>query len=238
MSYTWITPKYNWTEDDYYNLEDAQRIAGNICYLKSMAQSIYGNSVPCMIERDKLTNFNVIIYGLRSVNLDNSYSTPVVDPSEYTHDMISWLDNDAKNLLTLTQLYMLASESGPKDHGSLKYPAWYNKSTTSQSVVDEMPTYSDPCILTNSYRYTNNNPLKNLFSSYISIYGYRGDFYNNLPLSSSFSTTTSVTAKGYADFSTAPGNLYNQPFWKYDFLNIIELLINGIHYAFERYLGG
>lgn len=235
---SWTTPKTNWAANDYYNLEDAQRIAGNICYLKSMAQDIYDVSTPCLIKKERLSYFNVIIYAIKYVNLDNIYDTPVVQPSEYTYNMISWLDNDTTNLSTFIKLMMLSDASGVADHGSLKVPGWYNKDTTSQSTVDAMPVFSDPCILVDSSTMINSTPLYNmLVNRGIGIFNFHV-FYDNLPLSSRFSGTTSSTSKGYAEFSNYASKLYNQPFWNYEFFNDFEYRINVVYNKFTRYLGG
>ena len=235
---SWITPKTNWTADDYYNLEDAQRIAGNICHLKSMAQSIYGDSTPCLIKREKLRYFDVIIYAIKYVHVNNEYEMPVVPPSEYTYDSISWLEKDTKNLLTFISLMMLSDESGVSDHGTLKVPGWYSRDTQSQSTVDAMPTFSDPCILVNSSTMINSTPLYNiLVNRNIGITNFQV-FYNNLPLNSKFTSVTSSTATGYAEFSQYASKLYNQPFWNYDFLNDLELRMSFVYNKFTSYLGG
>lgn len=40
----WVEPKTNWSSTDYYNLEDAQRITGNLNYLKDLGESIFSFS--------------------------------------------------------------------------------------------------------------------------------------------------------------------------------------------------
>lgn len=37
----WQTPKTDWAPDDYVNIEDYERIAGNIMYLYELAQPLY-----------------------------------------------------------------------------------------------------------------------------------------------------------------------------------------------------
>lgn len=37
----WITPKIDWTNESYFNVEDYNRIKNNINYLKDLAYSLY-----------------------------------------------------------------------------------------------------------------------------------------------------------------------------------------------------
>ena len=37
----WLTPKTDWRESDYFNIEDYNRIIGNISYLKSLADELF-----------------------------------------------------------------------------------------------------------------------------------------------------------------------------------------------------
>lgn len=37
----WVTPKTDWESTDYINIDDWMRIAGNLCYLKNLADKIY-----------------------------------------------------------------------------------------------------------------------------------------------------------------------------------------------------
>ena len=39
----WITPKTDWTPEDYINVEDWNRIVSNLNYLKRSANELYGN---------------------------------------------------------------------------------------------------------------------------------------------------------------------------------------------------
>ena len=37
----WITPKTDWVSTDYFNIEDYNRIIGNIRYLKDFAEELF-----------------------------------------------------------------------------------------------------------------------------------------------------------------------------------------------------
>ena len=37
----WITPKTDWVSTDYFNIEDYNRIIGNISYLKAFAEELF-----------------------------------------------------------------------------------------------------------------------------------------------------------------------------------------------------
>ena len=77
----WITPKTDWTADDYLNYTDFNRITGNISHLKTMVNSLFASSfgfgamgngkvqtsIPYAIE------FNNIEANLQALNL-NSYN--------------------------------------------------------------------------------------------------------------------------------------------------------------------
>lgn len=41
--YNWITPKTNWVSGDYVNIDDFNRIRGNILYLKEQALKFYSD---------------------------------------------------------------------------------------------------------------------------------------------------------------------------------------------------
>ena len=121
---TWITPKTDWTPNDYYNLEDAQRIAGNICHLRDMARSIYGNHlITCFTIRYAASDKTVYFCGRSSIS---PYSISVAQPSEYSLGMTSWLDLDAKNFDALAELIMLSKEPEPTTHSGYYISDNYN----------------------------------------------------------------------------------------------------------------
>lgn len=54
---TWVTPKRNWTVNDYFNLEDANRISGNLEYLKEQSLEIFPDStISLLLYRVKLVD--------------------------------------------------------------------------------------------------------------------------------------------------------------------------------------
>ena len=49
----WVTPKTNWTENDYFNLEDAARITGNLKYLKEKSLELFPDtSISLLLYRE------------------------------------------------------------------------------------------------------------------------------------------------------------------------------------------
>ena len=117
---SWITPKVNWTSDDYYNLEDAQRIAGNICHLGDMANQIYGNKYIyyALVYRQRRTisrypnpSYVETIFGRITSfwRWTNPSNYTVVQPEYYTRTLVDWLDKDTVNLTALTKFILLSS---------------------------------------------------------------------------------------------------------------------------------
>ena len=76
----WITPKTNWVDGDYFNLNpDYNRIKGNIEYLIELSKEMYpAYSTPTLESADitgfpKVSFFNNVVNATKAI-LDNSYS--------------------------------------------------------------------------------------------------------------------------------------------------------------------
>ena len=77
---TWITPKTDWVDGDYFNLDpDYNRIKGNIEYLIVLSKDIYADyTTPTLESADitgfpKVTFFNNVVNSTKAI-LNNCYS--------------------------------------------------------------------------------------------------------------------------------------------------------------------
>lgn len=226
---SWITPKTNWTTNDYYNLEDAQRIAGNICYLKEMALDIYpSGAITCLIERKRAgsTSSYPIYYGMLSVNVEN---LTVVTPEAYTHDLTFWLDKDATNFYTLMMLLLLSSQSEVKSVSGKAV----DYSISSPNI--NYPFTGD-CIYNHNRAgsFDFSNPLKSIVEG-TGMTTYPYNLPEILPL---YSAWNNNSGKCQASIYTYTNNLMNEKFWTNYNLIAIESVIYWVHYYFDQYIGG
>lgn len=228
---SWETPKTNWTADDYYNLEDAQRIAGNICHLFDMALQIYGRtSITCLVRRETHFNYDVTpvawvqFFGIW--NLGSWYGTQPVSPSAYTRDLTYWLDKDATNLLILTRLKAMSVKSAPIYVSNYWVDYAINSKTNTGSKF-----YSGLCIPDDEGYYSH------IYSDppIISIWGnwYSAD-KNTIPLSSNWSQNSSMQCA--VSLQTNASALMNKSFYPYQTLNKIEQVIQAVYGKFTSYL--
>lgn len=99
---SWITPKTDWTVLDYFNIEDYNRIKGNIEYLVEYAKNINLDLVlPFALENatietvPKVSLFNSIVYDTDYIR--NSLSQNIVgyrDMRTYTEKGSAWNYSD------------------------------------------------------------------------------------------------------------------------------------------------
>ncbi len=59
---SWITPKTNWINDDYFNLTDYERIKGNIEYLSSLIGYVSNLETATIETVPHASFFNKIVY--------------------------------------------------------------------------------------------------------------------------------------------------------------------------------
>ena len=76
----WITPKTDWISTDYFNIEDYNRIIGNIRYLKALAEALFKSFDTLSIGEEKTyvsmiyaREMNAIESNLEIINA-NTYS--------------------------------------------------------------------------------------------------------------------------------------------------------------------
>lgn len=226
---SWKTPHTTWYSGEYYNLEDAQRIADNICYLLDMARNIYSGNINCLVNRRRKTSSGGIFYGvLENVNVANM---TVYDSSNYSRSMTSWLSYDAENLETLVKLMMLSYQAEP----TTKVGRWINYDTS-----DFYVSYDDPGIFADTtsgtYNYVDRTPLYALWE----------------PQSSSMSGTSDKIPvyTEWERWGTSPDLQHRicrvrlwsstticsgQPFWNYKTLNAIEQTIKNVYNRLRTY---
>ena len=231
---SWITPKVNWTSDDYYNLEDAQRIAGNICHLGDMADQIYGDKYIyyALVYRMKKykqyypdppyyeTVFGRITSFWRWTNPSN-YT--VVQPEQYTRSLVDWLDKDTVNLTALTKFLLLSSMPDQVQITTdMKYTCVDTDQVSGGVYFDDECIHNYNGVQTNTY----STPLASIWEN-ASI---------RLPLSSQWYTDD--PKRYYINMSTDYSVLRNKKFWSASELNIIESKIQLVYDRFTSYLGG
>lgn len=230
---SWITPKVDWESDDYYNLEDAQRIAGNICHLGDMANQIYGNKsinrAYVYWKRRTITkypdpSFTETIFG-RIISFWSPSSTnfTVVPPEQYSRSLVDWLDKDTTNLTALTKFILLSS------------------------MPDLVEITSDM-----KYTYVNTDKVGGGVYFYGEcIHNYAPPDYGSFgnPVTAIWRTSAirlPISSQWYKDdpnyydinMSTDYSVLRNKKFWSAVELNIIESKIQLVYDRFTSYLGG
>lgn len=70
MVVAWIEPKTNWTESDYFNPSDYNRIIGNIKHLQSMAKEFYKNISSAQLGEEK--TYQSLIYAREMNDIENA----------------------------------------------------------------------------------------------------------------------------------------------------------------------
>jgi hypothetical protein len=232
---SWITPKTNWYSGNYYNLEDAQRIADNICYLLEKARTIYSGNITCLINRQKNTGSRSIFYGvLQNVNVANM---TVYDSSKYSRSMTNWLSYDAQNFKTLVYLMMLSYQSAPAEPGTGigRYVSY------DTSSYDSHYLYWEPCIIadsasSSSFNYKSNNPLYALWEPQSSAISGTSD---KIPVYSAWYSGSLPSPYGsgccLVSMSSDATICYGKIFWNYKYLNAIEQTISNVRTRLNRY---
>lgn len=100
---SWITPKTNWTNNDYFNVTpDYGRIKGNILYLKDRATELNRNYSISLGDYDRtsiptIDFFNNIVESVKK--LQNAYTyTSFKSIRNYTENGLIWNANDLNSI--------------------------------------------------------------------------------------------------------------------------------------------
>ena len=163
---SWITPKTNWVSSDYYNLEDAQRIAGNICHVWDMVANGHYRYIaePMNIYTVRYVSYTssahkYIYYLGRSEIYHRSLS--VNRPESYTRDLASWQYRDAENFRALALLILMTYQSAPtklEDGTVIKDGVEYTYKYTTKWDVTSEPTGSFSATRVNNVSSTTGTP--------------------------------------------------------------------------------
>lgn len=86
----WTTPKTDWVPTDYFNIEDYNRMIGNIAHLKSLADELFCG-FPSIADMGSEKSYASLIYAREmnviETNLDlickNSYRFDIGNPTTY-----------------------------------------------------------------------------------------------------------------------------------------------------------
>lgn len=96
----WITPKTDWTSEDYFNATDYNRIIGNVAYLKAYLNDLfYGlTNISAMEEKTAKSliyarEINAIEMALEQLNLE-TYGFDIGETKEYIANTrtIDWVE--------------------------------------------------------------------------------------------------------------------------------------------------
>ncbi len=86
---SWIEPKTDWTESDYFNAEDYNRIIGNLTFLKTFAEGLFAvfdlqdmGEEKTYISLIYAREINVIESNLETINL-NTYGFNLGEKTSY-----------------------------------------------------------------------------------------------------------------------------------------------------------
>ena len=78
----WITPKTDWVATDYFNVDDYNRIVGNINYLKELAATVIKDITIDSMTADK--GYTSIMYAADMNAIENSLAT--INENTYDFD--------------------------------------------------------------------------------------------------------------------------------------------------------
>ena len=86
---TWITPKIDWVSTDFFNIEDYNRIKGNLLYLQDMLNKLFPRVTYDDMGNDKqyvsmiyAREFNTLESNLSALNLD-TYNLSIGEQPTY-----------------------------------------------------------------------------------------------------------------------------------------------------------
>ena len=79
----WITPKTDWISTDYFNIEDYNRIIGNISYLKAIAEALFKSFDTLSMGEEK--TYVSMIYA-REMNAIES-NLEIINANTYSFDI-------------------------------------------------------------------------------------------------------------------------------------------------------
>lgn len=86
---SWTQPKMDWKSTDYFNIEDYNRIVGNLIYIEDMARQLFQLLEIQQMEEEKnyysmfyASEMNAIENNLHNINL-SSYNFNIGDKKEY-----------------------------------------------------------------------------------------------------------------------------------------------------------
>lgn len=231
----WITPKTNWYSTDYYNLEDAQRIAGNICYLYEMYGEIYPRGTyTCLLpiryyrEEEVLIELNVMLTPFVYVP-----ENPCYPPSSYTRDLTYWLYMDSVNLHRLAMMKAMSADSEPREYHNVPVGLVNDRVYPDPEIV-YFDGYAIKCPAHYNRRY-NYSYLAMLFETEDS---YQGDYINKIPICLKENRQGTADWRRLYDFKLDYEKLYNKPFYSHYALNNIERVTQEVYEKFTEYLGG
>ena len=222
----WVTPKVNWTANDYYNLEDANRIYGNIEYLKNRLGEIFPSDTVTLLLFRQRSNSGFNMWSQFNITLSSLPSL-----STYSRGYTAFASSEEKNwynALVLGILWQLfrsnnyefpyisgdyyvdsAIGTGSSWHPSYAYEGYgYPYSIQAPTMLDYV------FLLFRSYWISGNIPSNYPFN--LEMYAGSGKSWTRM------------------DYSEP---LQNKKFWTYEDLNGIETHLQNLKNRIDEYGG-
>ena len=200
----WVNPKTNWTANDYYNIEDAERIINNIEYLRERAKQLYPSEIVGFLPRG-------IIEGtmyFKGIDLSPNDTNMEVETGITIGEYMRLSAYDDINYLTLFKLSMLPN---PSDVDTLNIYCDYDI-----GILSPRYNYSGYGVILAEG--VNEVTLDSLWT---------GSYMNNMPRK--MFNEVLFNQNEYAYIKAGDFLLYNQPFWNYNELNKIELVTQNVY---------
>ena len=217
----WVTPKMNWSANDYYNLEDANRIVGNIIYLKDLLTNfgLFHNPFTLLLYRGR-SNSGYYMYSQLSITTSTFPSIALL-----TKGYTAFASREQANWYTVMLLSIVWKTFVDNDY-MIPYLSEYQHFGIDSSIgtgSSWTPSYfyeGYGATLTISGASTAANYLQGLFNTYWGVFP-----PSNYPFELEI---FGASGKSWTRMlSNEP--LQNKKFWNYTDLNLIEGRLKTIH---------
>lgn len=208
----WQTPKINWYYQDYFNIEDAERIVGNIEYLQSRCIEIFPQYVSLLFAYTT-SNSGYTLYSRLSIDLRN------MEIKHYQRGDIFFANKEPYNWYTAAVLRLLWRTFYNYEYRIYEYTA---PPGNLNAAVDAIPGISSswtPNYWYEGYGYTLGGPYSTNPSDFLRTLFDFG--FGRRPSNYPFTLVREGNQRSNLARSTE-NPLENKPFWNADDLNLIE----------------
>ena len=220
----WVTPKVNWTANDYYNLEDANRIYGNIEYLKNRLANIFPSDTVTLLLFRQRSNSGYNMYSQFNITLSRLPSL-----STYSRGYTTFASSEERNwfnalvLSILWRLYWSNNNAFPYVTG-----IYVDSAIGTGSSWQPSYTYEGYGYVWNTSAPTIPDYVAALFNS---AWWMGGTIPSNYPFSLEMyaGSGKSWTRMDYSE------PLQNKKFWTYQDLNSIETHLQNLKNSIDEH---